>query len=482
LIKQWAFTSMEDPRSRLLQYAAAVEFDFEPWFPGGPITRETLLQEFRSRWPHIVTDDATFDEIVIAVRHFLRAQWLETQELLQKITDAPYIMLCRGMSRMPEALIPGETPSIEFMNYQPMSSFTVKPDTAVAFAGGQHAIVTVTGVHRSHILSTFATGFGCTSEGEFVVLTPKQKRLVWASKPIAPMSHRRLSSVAGVLKQSHEQLYEPEWTAAKTELFAHAERWRLGHAHPTVDDVGRYGELLLEEVGIEPLDAAVHMEMLEQAMDRVRRTEHFESVDWLMQEIARVRQQYKIDDWRKRLLRVLKQYREMGFKPAAKTVPAELKEAVKAAGQWVPASWAERILEGQPLKFKLHAESRGFYSESDHTIYCAPDVWVVLHEMMHAVESKSHRLQMLLRKFKQQRDQLGTRVPLMQFDQGYSGSEETIDDKVWPHPYYGKVYTGGVFTEILSMGVQDIVTGLSNKYFLDGELVSFIIGLLGGTR
>jgi len=98
------------------------------------------------------------------LQEFVHAQYHETQDLLSQhgIKD---VYLARGM-KLSTATQTHAGPSK--LKLQPASSFSANYSTAKSFASG--GTVYLTKVPASQVLSTYMTGFGCTSEHEVVVL------------------------------------------------------------------------------------------------------------------------------------------------------------------------------------------------------------------------------------------------------------------------------------------------------------------------
>lgn len=98
------------------------------------------------------------------VRDFMLAQYHETQDHLKKL-GITELYLVRGMKTGSAST----GPSLGKLKLQPASSFTTAHSTAHGFAGG-HSLYAVK-VPASQVLSSFVTGYGCTSESEVVVLS-----------------------------------------------------------------------------------------------------------------------------------------------------------------------------------------------------------------------------------------------------------------------------------------------------------------------
>jgi hypothetical protein len=100
-----------------------------------------------------------------ALRDFVHAQYAETQDFLKSkgITE---LHLARGVKHTEHKSGAAETVKLKL---QPASSFSTNYATAKQFAGSAGSICMVK-VPISQVLSTYGTGFGCTSEHEVVVL------------------------------------------------------------------------------------------------------------------------------------------------------------------------------------------------------------------------------------------------------------------------------------------------------------------------
>lgn len=106
-----------------------------------------------------------------ALMEFVHAQYDATQELLKK-QGHDHVFLARGM-KVSASHDPKDGPAA--LRLQPASSFSTSYATAKAFAGGGGTVF-VTKVPRQQVLSTYVTGFGCTSEHEVVVLAHEKMK------------------------------------------------------------------------------------------------------------------------------------------------------------------------------------------------------------------------------------------------------------------------------------------------------------------
>lgn len=100
-----------------------------------------------------------------ALKEFVHAQYEETQDVLKK-QGLDEVYLARGMKFDAKHDAKGGAANLRL---QPASSFSTSIDTARAFASSGGTVF-LTKVPRQQILSTYHSGFGCTSEHEVVVL------------------------------------------------------------------------------------------------------------------------------------------------------------------------------------------------------------------------------------------------------------------------------------------------------------------------
>lgn len=100
-----------------------------------------------------------------ALKEFVHAQYDETQATLKK-AGLDEVYLARGMKFDAKHDAQGGAANLRL---QPASSFSTNIDTARSFASSGGTVF-LTKVPRQQVLSTYHTGFGCTSEHEVVVL------------------------------------------------------------------------------------------------------------------------------------------------------------------------------------------------------------------------------------------------------------------------------------------------------------------------
>lgn len=159
-IKAWAESSQAG-HSLFMQRAAAREFD-------APLS-EWLKREFiRNYKPSGGMNASERREGHLTFkkeRQFLRNMYNKTQESLRNFPD--YVTLYRGTSENQEA--GGRLAykhEIAELKSNPLSSWSISPSIALRFGGRVYKMR----VHKSRIISTPLTGFGCLSEQEFVVI------------------------------------------------------------------------------------------------------------------------------------------------------------------------------------------------------------------------------------------------------------------------------------------------------------------------
>jgi hypothetical protein len=154
LVYQWANTSCDDSKLSLaLQISASEVF-------GGRRSKDMMSKSnYREGLKLYMRHQKGFDA-------FIKAQYAETQDFLQK-RGIEYVTVVRG-ARLPNRPV-GKYK--DWLGTNPLASFTTDFGTAKAFAGtqGKRSIIGAT-VHRSQILSTPRTGFGCRGEHEVVVI------------------------------------------------------------------------------------------------------------------------------------------------------------------------------------------------------------------------------------------------------------------------------------------------------------------------
>lgn len=178
LIKQWAETSGDgSPDSVMLQAAANKEFKLGATYTG----------QFQTRGADRSVVDDRLRKHGPLLQSFLRTMYDHTQAELKK-ADIEYVTLYRGfsLSSTKEKGLSTVNKAGEFVDVlmQPMSSFSTNFDTAQGFGGtSTSSFVMGVRVHRSQIIGTARTGFGCLNEHEWVLLGGRQPAYV-----IAPYS------------------------------------------------------------------------------------------------------------------------------------------------------------------------------------------------------------------------------------------------------------------------------------------------------
>lgn len=103
------------------------------------------------------------------MQEFVHAQYHETQDFFAQ-HGIEHVFLARGMKTKKSLAHPAE--GAQPLKLQPASSFSVNYSTAKQFAGNGGAVF-LTKVPVSQVLSTYLTGYGCSSEHEVVVLGHK---------------------------------------------------------------------------------------------------------------------------------------------------------------------------------------------------------------------------------------------------------------------------------------------------------------------
>lgn len=103
------------------------------------------------------------------MQEFVHAQYHETQDFFAQ-HGIEHVFLSRGMKTQKGLAPPAE--GAQPLKLQPASSFSANYATARSFAGSGGAVF-LTKVPVSQVLSTYLTGYGCSSEHEVVVLGHK---------------------------------------------------------------------------------------------------------------------------------------------------------------------------------------------------------------------------------------------------------------------------------------------------------------------
>ena len=154
LIQTWASTSNDsNPRSLAVQHAAEIEFglkDTHGWSKAVAASKKEYTQ-----------NGALY-------REFLRVMYENTQEWA-KANGITKVRLRRGSNNVPANVPKGAT---HVAQYRPLSSFSSAQQTAAGFGSGY---VVDADVPIEWIIGNAATGFGCRSEYEWVILGGKHK-------------------------------------------------------------------------------------------------------------------------------------------------------------------------------------------------------------------------------------------------------------------------------------------------------------------
>jgi len=173
LISAWAASSGDHrPESIASQIACAEVFGMKDddleWkamesYKGGK-TNDQVYKAAAETLGIKATTTQELETFKTGIRDFILAQYHETQDHLKSLGISE-LYLVRGMTTGSSST----GPSLGKLKLQPASSFTTAHGTAHGFAGG-HSLYAVK-VPASQVLSSFVTGYGCTSESEVVVLS-----------------------------------------------------------------------------------------------------------------------------------------------------------------------------------------------------------------------------------------------------------------------------------------------------------------------
>lgn len=173
LIGAWASSSADhNPLSLAMQKAAAAEFGvdtarldryIDEEFASGP----QLGRGYGLKYKRQQYDEFTTEAAQKGFRHFLRAQYDETQKYLQE-QGVDEVTLFRGYKDVAGVKIGSKQTVIQ----NPMSSWSADPRVASTFAttmeGGRGVLLAAT-FKRADIQSVSGSGIGCLHEKEFVV-------------------------------------------------------------------------------------------------------------------------------------------------------------------------------------------------------------------------------------------------------------------------------------------------------------------------
>lgn len=165
-VQMWASTSGDsNPFAVMMQQAVKDELGV-PGPVGVNDSGGQVQKQCDLRYPHV----AAF------YRRFVRVQYENTQRELAK-AGIEWVPVYRGM-RIKKGSHPwaGNHDGVE-VPLQPASSFSTAMSTARSFSSGQ--LMMRGRVHRSMLLGTARTGFGCLSESEWVVLAPHEGTASW---------------------------------------------------------------------------------------------------------------------------------------------------------------------------------------------------------------------------------------------------------------------------------------------------------------
>ena len=181
-IAQWAATSADHDRESIaLQLAAQKEFGLDD-------ARINHIDEY-----YVDQARGLLKKKEAALRSFLRVQYDLTQEWFEEqgIKD---VYIFRGMVLDEHEFDYSEKfCGKKWMDYQPISSFSVELPTAMAFSGEEtdydssdHEVISIIKMPVERILSTSRTGFGCLNEAEVTILGGANIESIVASKRFRP--------------------------------------------------------------------------------------------------------------------------------------------------------------------------------------------------------------------------------------------------------------------------------------------------------
>jgi len=479
LIHEWAITSMEDPRARFIQQCLAEEFNVPAFWPKQPYSEQEIIWSLKQSIERGGPTEKDIESMKFLVRKFLRAQWIETQKLLDKVTDKPYILLTRGMT-LPKELVAAEHNVLQYLDYQPISSFSLNPRVCKEFAG---TTIVSAGVHRSRILSCFMSGFGCTNEEEFVVIAPRTKMLGWAR----PVTEEQVDSLMIVdeAKEEWKRYYKPGIDQRRKEIREALERWRKGETHPTdLRLIQGLGEEIIEKAGLEIVDETIRIKYTCEALVGLvaESRQDTEEAQYLIQQLYSVDQSKMVNAWREKLFPILKEHRKFGGKlPANVRASRETRAVLEEVKDLLPADWWEAIEKAGGLYVTHTPHYGGSYIPMTRTIIAHPGLECIIHELGHAVEFSSPQVHTAISSLWQRKISLPTAKAreIQVIHEGKPLTVKVINGEIWPNPYYGRDYGTG-YTEILSMGLEQILVGLTVEPFADIDLLRTIIGVLGG--
>lgn len=186
MIRNWAGTSGDNDLTAVqLQLATQREFGIV----------DAVTSHFGATWTEALDTMTPGGLDDRALRAFIRAMYNRTQRELER-QGFEYVTVMRGMRmRNPSAELNairglGEAT----IDLQPASSFSSDIYFARSFATTadyNSGICMVTRVHRSQVLSTAHTGFGCMSEHEVVLLGGRRSGLAWHKQDGAVPSNIR---------------------------------------------------------------------------------------------------------------------------------------------------------------------------------------------------------------------------------------------------------------------------------------------------
>lgn len=197
------------------------------------------------------------------------------------------------------------------------------------------------------------------------------------------------------------------------------------------------------------------------------------------------------------LLDVLREVRATGRNKALKA-PRQLKsvtannvrDLVFDNHRWYPRDWLEAARKSGSVKYRK--APRGYfkagykgtgYSGSAHTIAVsmehsfiagdAPGMGTAVHELAHLMEHSNPSVLRAERAFYERRTAGEELVPLS------SGVDEKAREDEFLHPYIGREYYGQAY-EVLSMGMESLVSGKTSMWTKDLDMRNFILGVLVG--
>lgn len=158
---------------------------------------------------------------------------------------------------------------------------------------------------------------------------------------------------------------------------------------------------------------------------------------------------------------------------------AKIKAAVASAEAFLGAT-VHRDLKPR-YKVRTHA-GRGKYDPATQIAHVRPDTGNAVHEIAHAIEHQNPEVSKACREFLADRAGGKPAIPLRILTGiEYDWSEIAYEDE-WEKrggdPYAGKVYRGGKYTEILTMGLERLYRDPQGFAQQDPDYFDFILGIV----